>query len=106
MHRGFDLLQNSEGETIGKFASILLAPLGQEPGGLCLSDNTVERLSEIKVPTSQWYDNNHFDVDPKGPKVAIDNGFRLIRHYCPKEMSFIPKAELDAIGKIFSSYLK
>jgi hypothetical protein len=104
-HHILDSARSEDGKLIYRLASILIAPLGQETGGLCLSDETVKRLSQIKVPTSQWYDNNHFDIDSRGREVPINNGFRLLRHYSPKEMSFITNAELAAIGKIFKPHL-
>lgn len=93
-HDILDSARSEDGKLIYRLASILIAPLGQEPGGLCLSDETVKLLSQIKVPTSQWYDNNNFDIDLRGHEVPINNGFRLLRHYSPKEMSFITKVEL------------
>jgi hypothetical protein len=104
MHRTLTSIQREETPGLGQLISLLLAPLGNEPGGLCLSNGTVSQLASKMFKRSRWYDSKQFGFDIGNDTNPIDNGFRLLRHYDHAKMQILSLSELKEVQDIFSRH--
>lgn len=89
-------MHDSNGNSCGDALSLIFSPVKELP----LSKSAVLQLEKIQVYPSAWCGDS-FGSNSLMPPVAIDNGWRLLRHYNPETMTILSAQELALIKKTF-----